>query len=120
MANRKFQLGDVVLWNNGLMGNRDVYAVVVDYTQDAAKRGEYRVQRVMHPLNGGAFGPAVWVAPHHLLSTKYGKRKRNMRIYKANRKLAERGCACNCCAHEAVPHKSIRKDGTFTWDPVEN
>lgn len=118
---RKFQLGDICLWNKPIdsehLETMRSYAVIVDYKKDATGRGIYRVQRVLHPINGGAFGEAVWVLPQWLIPTpEYTPRMRNVWIYKANEKMPLRGCTCNCCAHESLPHGSIRKDGTFTWD----
>ena len=111
---RKFQAGDICIVSGEEMPQ---YAVIVDYRQDGTGRGEYRVQRVLHPLNGGAVGPAVWRGPHFLLKVAdLPTRAANVRIYNANQKLEDRGCSCNCCPHEAIPRSMIRKDGTFRWD----
>ena len=118
---RKFTLGDVVYWLkpiSGVSGMATVpyFCVVVDYTQDGTGRGLYRILRTLHPLNGATFGESVWVGPHYLMKMDYPKRMTAVRTYRANMRLAERGCDCNCCTHEAIPKGLIRKDGTFTYE----
>ena len=110
---RKFQFGDVVL--DGIH-----MAVIVDWERRHGK-GEYRVVRVLHPVNGAMYGPALWRLPQLLVPTDYPNRFRStVKIYKANEKLEERGCACNCCAHTAIPVLVIRSDGTFRWEVADD
>ena len=106
---RKFELGDVAYY-------RSVFVVIVDYRQDTRGRGEYRVVRVQHPFNGSAYGDSVWIPPHLLLKTDYNPRPNTVRVYRANLRMEHRGCACNCCPHEAIPRSDINADGTFVWD----
>jgi len=119
---RKFELGDICYWNKPVAGISGVtampyYGVIVDYKQNGAHRGWYRVVRTLHPANGAAFGESVWVETH-FLSKVLGlpQRHNTVRIYRANNKLLQRGCECNCCAHEAIDRSAILKDGTFRWD----
>ena len=119
--NRKFQLGDVALWNKRVDGvpgipSMDYFAIVVDYTQDGTGRGRYRVVRTLHPVSGATFGEPAWTDPQHLLAMNVPNRQTAVSIYRANEKLIERGCTCMCCAHEAIPKGQIRKDGTFRWE----
>ena len=116
--NRKFQMGDVALWNKPIEGvdgyiEMPYFAIIVDYTQDGTGRGRYRVIRTVHPVSGATFGEAVWTDPQHLTPMDVPNRPRAVRIYKANEKLEERGCSCQCCAHESVPERSVRKDGQY-------
>lgn len=118
---RKFQTGDIALWVRPRDGFPELpveytAAVITDYRQDTWGRGEYQVVRVAHPLNGQAYGDTVWVAAHLLLPLPYTARLNTVRVVKANDRLVERGCACNCCPHEAIPREHINADGTFTWD----
>ena len=115
--NRKFTMGDVAWWSKPIEGAEFVhtmqyFAIVVDYRQDGTGRGMYRVVRTLHPVNGATFGEPTWVGPHDLTPMDAPKRPRAVRIYKANERLEERECSCNCCAHEAIPERSIRTDGT--------
>ena len=123
--NRKFMLGDVVRWLKpiqGVTGAATVpyFCIVVDYVQDGTGRGLYRIVRSLHPENGATFGESVWVPPHYLTKMQFPNRPTAVRVYLANEKLIDRGCECNCCAHEAIPKGLIRKDGTFTWTQQEN
>jgi hypothetical protein len=118
---RKFQLGDVAQWVKPIEGVPDVesvkyFCIIVDYTQDGRGRGMYRVVRTLHPVSGATFGEPVWTGPHTLIPLDVPNRPTAVRVYRANNKLVERGCSCMCCAHEAIPKKMIRKDGTFTWN----
>ena len=118
MANhRKFQLGDVAQWDKPIEGVEDVasipyWVVIVDYKQDGTGRGRDRV-RTTHPVSGAGFGEAVWVETSVLIPLDVPNRPRAVRIYKANSKLEERGCSCQCCAHESIPERSVRKGGYY-------
>jgi hypothetical protein len=118
--NRKFQLGDVALWTKPIAAVKgieaiDYFAIIVDYKQDGAGRGMYRVVRTVHPVSGATFGEPVWTAPQELTPMDVPNRPRAVRIYKANERLQERGCSCSCCAHEAYPERGIRNDGTLRY-----
>ena len=117
---RKFQMGDVAWWYKAIEGVEWVkqmpyFAIIVDYKQDGTGRGMYRVVRTLHPVSGATFGEPVWTAPQDLTPMDVPKRPRAVRIYKANERLEERGCACSCCAHEAYPERGIRNDGTLRY-----
>ena len=117
---RKFHEGDVALWTKGLAGVEGYemmryFAIIVDYRQDGTGRGMYRVVRTLHPVNGATFGEPTWVAPQLLAPMNAPNRPRAVRIYKANNRLEERGCACQCCTHESIPERSVRIDGTIDW-----
>ncbi len=117
---RKFGMGDVAYWRKPIEGvdgreYMDYFAIIVDYRQDGAGRGMYRVVRTLHPVSGATFGEPVWAAPQTLDIIDVPNRPRAVRIYKANERLEERGCSCACCAHEAYPERGIRDDGTFRY-----
>jgi len=121
---RKFKIGDVCFWTKHIAGAHETtaishFGVIVDYRQDGTGRGMYCVVRVLHPVNGAPFGESVWVDSHNLLQTKYQARKTVPSRYKANKRLVERGCECNCCAHEAIPLSEIRNDGSFRWEELD-
>lgn len=115
---RKFRLGDVAWWDKPIEGVPGVltkgtmpyFCIIVDYTQDGTGRGTYRVVRTLHPISGATFGEPVWVGPHHLLPLDVPNRSTAVRVYRANKKLAERGCSCGCCAHEAIPTGQVGPD----------
>ena len=120
---RKFQLGDVALWDKPIGGVDDFaidsmqyFCIIVDYAQDGTGRGMYRVVRTLHPVAGATFGEPVWVGPHNLTPMNVPNRLTAVRVYRANEKLIERGCSCVCCAHEAIPKGLIRTDGTFRYE----
>lgn len=117
---RKFQLGDVVFTNKPIIG-ADVeampyYAIVVDRKADKQNRGEYGMIRTLHPKNGALFGEVFFMPPHLILKTDYHPRKKTLGVYRANNRMPNRGCTCNCCPHEAIPRSDIRRDGTFSWE----
>ena len=84
---RKFQLGDVCLWNKPIEGvigclSMKYFGIIVDYAQDGTGRGMYRVIRTLHPANGITFGDAVWVSPERLLPMDVPKRPVVVRAYR--------------------------------------
>ena len=96
--NRKFDLGEIVAEKN--WGDTPIKMfVVVDYddTPDARK---YRVV----PLDGRKRrrGDAKWMASYSL-KTWEGEHSgtASIKTYRANAKLPDRGCECQCCIHEA-------------------
>lgn len=118
---RKFEIGDVAVWTKsieGICGTPAVryFAIIVEYKQDGRGKGRYRVIRTLHPVSGATFGEPAWVNTYNLTPMDVPNRQTAVSIYKANQKLVERGCSCNCCAHEAIPKGQIRKDGTFRWE----
>lgn len=119
---RKFMMGDVVRWEKAIKVNGTAlrsmlyFAIIVDYRQDGTGRGMYRVVRTLHPVSGATFGEPVWVGPHDLVPMDVPNRQTAVRAYRANEKLTERGCSCECCAHEAIPKGQIMADGSFRRD----
>lgn len=118
---RKFRLGDLAVWDKPVTGvfgfhTMRYFCIVVDYAQDGTGRGMYRVVRTLHPIAGATFGEPVWVGPHDLTPLDVPNRPTAVRVYRANEKLIDRGCACMCCAHEAIPKGQIRADGSFRRD----
>lgn len=110
---RKFQLGDVANWAD------QEWVVIVDWQRRAGK-GMYRCIRLQHPLNGLMYGAAFYALPQDLYPTTQPNRFRStVKIYKANERLEERGCTCNCCAHVEIPVSDIRSDGTFRWEQTD-
>ena len=118
---RKFQIGDVAYWHKLVEGVKGIpamyyFAVIVDYRQDGAGRGKYRVVRTLHPVAGATFGEPAWVQPERLTPLDVPNRQTAVKVYRANERLEERGCRCSCCAHEAIPKGQIKQDGTFRWE----
>lgn len=93
--------------------------VIVDYMQDASGHGYYRVVNVTRLHGGQMYGPASWRQSYELeaTGTKY---RRGPTTYRKNEGIAERGCSCNCCVHEAIPLGEIREDGTYEWEHDED
>ena len=124
-AKFKFKIGDMALWwkQMSLDGSTtDVltHCVIVDFKQDGFGRGYYRVVRTLHPVNGAPYGEAVWVQPHDLVVTRHPNRYKTALIYRANERMEERGCRCNCCPHEAIARSVINDDGTFKWEDIDD
>ena len=120
-AKFKFKIGDVAVWAkplsiNGATTKQHYSCIIVDFKQDGFGRGYYRVVRTMHPVNGATYGEAVWVQPHYLDRVDDPNRYKTALIYRANERMEERGCRCNCCAHQAIARSEIMDDGTFKWD----
>lgn len=118
---RKFEEGSVVFGYKDIAGVDELtsmpfFGVVIDYKLDIRGRGEYGVVRVLHPVNGAPYGELFYMVPHHLVPTVYPNRSTVARRYRANQRLIERECECNCCAHEAIPVSMITKKGTFSWE----
>ena len=114
-------MGDVAWWEKAVEGVENVrfmpyFAIIVDYRQDGTGRGMYRVVRTLHPVSGATYVEPVWVGPHDLVPMDVPNRPTAVRAYRANEKLAERGCSCECCAHEAIPKGQIMADGSFRRD----
>lgn len=106
---RKFGIAEVVT-------SRGRPAVVVDYRQDTRGRGQYRIVRLTSLPSGRGYGPAIWQDSHLLLPYPWDDaRPTAVKMYRANERLgdADRGCACQCCAHVAIPPGMIRSDGTL-------
>lgn len=119
--NRKFEEGDVVFGYKDIAGVDELtampfYAVVVGYYTEPKGKGWYQLIRVLHPLNGTPYGEVFMMMPHHLVPTEYPKRRTIGSRFRGNERLVERGCTCNCCAHEAIPASMIMKDGRFSWE----
>ncbi len=120
-ARFKFKIGDIAVWTkplalNGASTVEYHYAIIVDFKQDGFGRGYYRVVRTLHPVNGATYGEAVWVQPHYLSVGAFPNRYKTALIYRANERMKERGCRCNCCPHEAIARSVIRDDGSFVWE----
>ncbi len=101
---RKFKLGEIVTstLTQGLF-------VVVDH-QLRGTKAEYRVV----PLSGGRqrYGRAAWVNTAFLQTAGEYSSTGSLVTYRANEYLqAElpegRGCACQCCIHEAQPRSGF-------------
>jgi hypothetical protein len=103
----KFKTAEVVTFE-------DRPAVVVDYRQSGRGQGQYRVVRLHGWPAGQGYGPAVWINSDHLDHFGDGRFRRfaTVRKYRANAKLVERGCRCECCVHEAIPPAAVLGDGT--------
>ena len=124
MPNRKkFKLGDIAVYLKpftflGVESRTLNYVIIVDFRQDGAGRGYYRVVRTLHPENGALYGETVWVQPHYLtpLADSVNRYDSAVRTYRANERMKLRGCRCQCCPHEAINKGSIREDGSFIWE----
>ena len=91
---RKHDLGDIV---------EDIHtrrlAVVVEY-DDTPDARRYRVV----PLDARKRrrGDAYWTESWVLQSTGEHSGTASIKTYRANAKLPDRGCECQCCVHEAI------------------
>lgn len=88
------------------------YCYVVDWAVKNG-RGHYRVVR----MTGGHLGATPWGRPIWMISYELHPTGRwwhgLLMQYRANERLEERGCTCNCCVHEAIPRSTLNRDGTF-------
>ncbi len=93
---RKFRMGDTAYFDD----RKDV--VVVDY-KATPKDSYYRIMRL--PI----LGKAIWVTSTLLDGT--GRVNTDaLRIYRANERLEDRECDCQCCVHQAIPRRNWRDD----------
>ena len=96
--------------------------VVVDHRMRNTK-SEYRLV----PLTKGykRFGTAIWRQSYLISVTGLKSNTATVVTYRANKWLEEatpegRGCACQCCVHEAQPHKAFSvHTGIFREDDDE-
>jgi hypothetical protein len=93
----KFEIGEVV------STNLDRWAVV------DRRPGEYRLVRLdarFYP-----YGPALWFSSwklHGILGIG-GASQQAPRNYRANSKLTDRGCDCQCCPHVRIPPSEVKE-----------
>ena len=92
---RKAQVNDVVTFFDEPVG-RMMFGVVVDY-RTKVKWGRYRVVRT-DKIGRNGRGEAIWV-DSTMLHSLNKQSKRPGIVYRANQRLGERGCACQCCHH---------------------
>lgn len=108
----KFFPGEVAWW-----AEQDTHVVVVDWKSDAEGRGSYRVIRLQSLYPHRRVGPAVWALSHKLSRIKGRPRaERSRSVYRANERIPERGCACQCCPHVAMELSDVGADGGFAWE----
>ncbi len=98
---RKAQLNDVVIFYPDIIRSSRLYpvfGVVVEY-RTKVKWGRYRVIRTD---SQGRYprGVAIWVDSTNLQS-QGRQSKRPGIVYRANQRLGDRGCSCQCCHHVA-------------------
>jgi hypothetical protein len=111
---RKYRLGDVVSYEGEP-------AVVVDYRQDGRKRGSYRLIRLISLPAGRPYGPAVWVQSYKVDNNDWPDRRWTaVQNFRANSRLGDRGCTCQCCPHLAIPPSAVRSDGTLEGEESIN
>ncbi len=95
---RKFTMGAVVNYPQGLMSG---IGVVVDY-KATPKDSTYRIVRMDDRK-------ARWYSSTSLSDT--GRVNTDaLRIYRANERLEDRECDCQCCVHQAIPRRNWRDD----------
>ena len=100
---RKAQLNDVVIFRPSLaiplnLDTRFRYGVVVDYRSNVHS---YRYRVVRTDSQGrNPRGAAIWVDSTRLKS-QGNQSKRPGIVYRANQRLGDRGCVCQCCHHVA-------------------
>ena len=92
--NRKHDLGDIVEDRNCTLRRM----VVVDY-DDTPDARRYRV--VPLDKRKRRRGDAVWLESWRLVETGEHSGTASIKTYRANGKLPDRGCECQCCIHEA-------------------
>ncbi len=93
---RKFVMGQLAVKDG------DQWCTVVDY-KASPKDSYYRVIRSV-PLRKPLWVSSTTLAPVDGMSID------TLRIYKANERLTDRDCTCNCCVHQAVPRRFWRED----------
>ena len=96
---RKFQLGDIALrFYHGCITGAEEMVVIVDY-DDTPDARRYRVV----PLDSRKRrrGDALWETSDGLEPTGERSGTASIKTYRANGKLPDRGCECQCCIHEA-------------------
>ncbi len=110
---RKAQLNDVIIFfpDNSLY---PVFGVVVDY-RTKVKWGRYRVIRTD---SQGRYprGEAIWVDSTNLES-QGRQSKRPGIVYRANQRLGDRGCACQCCLHVKGFESGVGRHGSDDFVP---
>ena len=114
----KFRPGDGCWWtafdSEGVPYRQ--YGYVVGWEMKSGSRGYYHVIRLTAGHFGARpYGRPVWIVSYNLTPT--GKWWKGLMMqFRANRKLAERGCSCQCCVHEAIPRSVLKLDGTLKGD----
>ncbi len=94
---RKAQLNDVVIFrSDASYASLAQYGVVVDYRSNVHSY-RYRVVRTDSQGRYGR-GAAIWVDSTNLKS-QGRQSKRPGIVYRANQRLGDRGCVCQCCHH---------------------
>ncbi len=92
---RKAQLNDVVIFRPAF-AVRPRYGVVVDYRSHVHS---YRYRVIRTDSQGrNPRGAAIWVDSTNLES-QGRQSKRPGIVYRANQRLGDRGCSCQCCHH---------------------
>jgi hypothetical protein len=102
---RKLNNGDVAR----VVGTLDK-TVVVDY-RFKWHHGEYRV--IPLDKRGRMRGDAKWIRATHLRPTGTKNHSAGYRTYRANASLGDRGCACQCCIHEAYSAFDWSNNGRY-------
>ena len=86
---RKAQINEVIAF-------RGEFGVVVDY-RSKVRWGRYLVVRT-DAIGRNPHGPAIWVDSFELKGRGLYSKRPGI-VYRANQKLGDRGCVCNCCHH---------------------
>ena len=95
---RKAQLNDVVIFQTGDFGTRSRPGVVVDYRSNVHS---YRYRVIRTDSQGrNPRGAAIWVDSTRLTSQDRQSKRPGI-VYRANQRLGDRGCVCQCCHHVA-------------------
>lgn len=95
---RKFELGDVVRYASRPGTVYPERYTIVEYKKDARGRGRYRIlhhdtKRVRWEETSHLEKVPTWQTPL--------RQPHDVKIYKRNLELGDRGCSCNCCIHQA-------------------
>ncbi len=88
---RKAQLDEVVIFLN-----YPQFGVVVEY-RSKVKWGRYRIVQT-DSLGRNKKGAAVWVDSTEFKGTGVLSKRPGI-VYRANQRLGDRGCSCQCCHH---------------------
>jgi hypothetical protein len=79
-------------------------------TYGKSHRSYYRVVRLSTPRRGGVtYRGAIFKRSDllHPVEDAPSLKRKIRRIVRANRKLGDRGCSCQCCTHERVPYRAL-------------
>lgn len=109
----KLRPGDGVTWETKDINGTTYIQCGYVVGWEMKDRGYYRVIRMTGKHYGATpYGRPLWILSYKLKAT--GNWWHGLLLqYRANQRLVERGCGCNCCVHEAIPRSVLGWDGMY-------